>query len=53
MELIQPSLSRVWHVGQKSSIGADGDRVVSEHPPWHIHRDVIDDVAVRHDAVGG
>ena len=34
MEVVQPSLSRVWHVGQKSSIGADGDRQVSEHPPW-------------------
>lgn len=33
-DVIQPTLSRVWHVGRKSSIGIDGDREVSQDAPW-------------------
>ena len=34
MELVQPTLSRVWHIGQRSSIGEDGDWEVAHNPPW-------------------
>jgi hypothetical protein len=41
VQVIQPTLSRVWHIGHESSIGTDGLREVSENPPWHAHSSLL------------
>ena len=40
-EVIQPTLSRVWHVGHQSTIGTDGRRHVSGDAPWSGHVELL------------
>ena len=36
-QVVQPTLSRVYHIGQSSSIGTDGERQVSSAAAIHIY----------------
>ena len=41
MQIVQPTVSRVWHIGEKSSIAEDETQkagwIISALPPWAGH----------------